>query len=209
MTQKLKNTDKRDTTDENAPAYAMKWWSMLVVGLGIFMGTLDMSSVNVSLPTLVEELGTDFATIQWVILGYVLVITSMMLGVARLGDIFLKKKLYNWGLVVFILGSTLCGLAPSVGWLIAFRVLQGTGAVVLQALGAAIIVEVFPPSERGRAMGIIGSIVSVGIASGPAIGGMIIGMVGWRWVFLIKLPIGLLTLLASIAYLPAIPPVRK
>lgn len=186
-----------------------KWWSMLVIGLGIFMGTLDMSSVNVSLPTLVEELGTDFATIQWVILGYVLVITAMMLGAARLGDMVVKKKLYNWGLVLFTVASLLCGLAPSVGWLIAFRILQGTGSVVMQALGSAIIVEVFPPSERGRAMGIIGSIVSVGIASGPAIGGMIIGTVGWRWVFLIKLPVGLVTLLASIAYLPSIPPVEK
>lgn len=202
------NTDKRQSPDEDPSAYAGKWWSMLVVGLGIFMGTLDMSSVNVSLPTLVEQLDTDFATIQWVVLGYVLVITSMMLGVARLGDMFEKKKLYNWGLVVFTLGSTLCGFAPSVGWLIAFRILQGTGAVVMQALGSAIIVEVFPPSERGRAMGIIGSIVSVGIASGPAIGGMILGLVGWRWVFLIKSPIGLVTLLASLAYLPSIPRVR-
>ena len=201
----------RPMNNDNHTDYdtSRKWWSMLVIGLGIFMGTLDMSSVSVSLPTLVEELDTDFATIQWVILGYVLVITSLMLGVARLGDMVMKKKLYNWGLVVFTGASLLCGLAPSVGWLIAFRILQGTGSVVMQALGSAIIVEVFPPSERGRAMGIIGSIVSVGIASGPAIGGMIIGLVGWRWVFLIKLPVGLVTLLASIAYLPSIPPVEK
>jgi len=182
---------------------------MLVIGLGIFMGTLDMSSVNVSLPTLVAELETDFPTIQWVILGYVLVITSMMLGAARLGDMYVKKKLYNQGLVMFTLGSLLCGLAPGVGWLIAFRILQGTGSVVMQALGSAIIVEVFPASERGRAMGMIGSIVSVGIASGPAIGGMIIGWLGWRWVFLVKAPIGLVTLMASITFLPFIQPVRK
>ncbi len=186
-----------------------KWWSMLVIGLGVFMGTLDMSSVIISLPTLVAELGTDFATIQWVIIGYVLVITSMMLGAARLGDMHVKKTLYNWGLVVFCLGSLLCGFAPSVGWLIAFRILQGIGSVLMQALGSAIIVEVFPPTERGRAMGMIGSIVSVGIASGPAIGGMIIGWVGWRWVFLLKVPIGLLTLFASILYLPSVQPVRS
>jgi len=186
-----------------------KWWSMLVIGMGVFMGTLDTSSVNVSLPTLVEQLNTDFATIQWVILGYVLVITSMMLGAARLGDIYVKKRLYNSGLVIFTLGSTLCGFSPSVGWLITFRILQGLGAVVLQALGSAIIVEVFPSTERGRALGIIGGIVSVGIASGPAIGGMIIGLMGWRWVFLIKLPIGLLTLIASVLFLPAKAPNLK
>ena len=183
--------------------HSSKWWSMLVIGMGVFMGTLDNSSVNVSLPTLVEELNTDFATIQWVVLGYILVITSMMLSAARLGDMVVKKKLYNWGLLIFTLGSTLCGFAPSVGWLIAFRIFQGLGAVVLQALGAAIVVEVFPPNERGRALGIIGGIVSVGIASGPAIGGIIIGLMGWRWVFLIKLPIGLLIFIASLLFLPS------
>jgi len=194
--------------NESSPIHSNKWWSMLVVGMGVFMGTLDNSSVNVSLPTLVEELHTDFATIQWVVLGYILVITSMMLGAARLGDIYVKKKLYNWGLILFTLGSTLCGFAPNVGWLITTRIFQGLGAVMLQALGSAIIVEVFPQTERGRALGIIGSIVSVGIASGPAIGGMIIGLLGWRWVFLIKLPIGVLTLIASMLFLPSKPPAQ-
>jgi len=197
------------SVDNRQPDTSKRWWAMVVVGLGIFMGTLDMSSVNVSLPTLVQELRTDFPTIQWVIVGYVLVITSMMLGAARLGDMYVKRKLYNWGQVIFILGSLLSGLAPNVGWLIAFRILQGVGSVVMQALGSAIIVEVFPPSERGRAMGIIGSIVSVGIASGPAIGGVIIGMAGWRWVFLMKVPVGILALAVSLRYLPAIQPVRR
>jgi len=178
---------------------------MLAIGLGIFMGTLDMSIVNISLPTLVEQLHTNFATIQWVILGYVLVITSTMLGVARLGDMYQKKKLYNWGLVVFTLGSLLCGLSPNVGWLIAFRVFQGCGSVIVQALGAAIIVEAFPPYERGRALGIIGSIVSVGISLGPAIGGLIIGFVGWRWIFLINVPIGIVAFLAAVRFLRTMP----
>jgi EmrB/QacA subfamily drug resistance transporter len=187
-------------------SYAGKWGAMLAIGLGVIMATLDMSIVNISLPTLVEQLHTNFATVQWVVLGYVLVITSTMLGAARLGDMYTKKKLYNGGLVVFTLGSLLCGLSPNVGWLIAFRVFQGCGAVIAQALGAAIIVEAFPPSERGRALGIIGSTASVGISLGPPIGGLLIGSVGWRWVFLINVPIGIIALLAALRFLRPTPP---
>src|SRR4030042_5633671 len=125
--------------------YAGKWGTMVTIGLGILMGTLDMSIVNISLPTLVEQLHTDFVTIQWVMLGYVLVSTSTMLGAARLGDMYEKKKLFLLGLLGFTVGSLLCGLSPNVGWLITFRILQGFGAVITQALGTAIIVEAFPP----------------------------------------------------------------
>jgi EmrB/QacA subfamily drug resistance transporter len=176
---------------------------MLGVGLGVLMSTLDSSIVNISLPTLVQELDTTFATIQWVVLSYLLVITSLMLSVARLGDMYGKKKLYNIGLVLFTLGSLLCGLSPSVGWLIGFRALQGTGAVTMTALGSAIITEVFPSSERGRALGIIGSIVSIGIALGPSLGGVLIGTVGWRAVFLVNVPLGLL---AAVIVFKVVPP---
>ncbi len=180
-----------------------KWMSLLAVGTGVFMGTLDMSIVNVSLPTLVRELNTNFSTIQWVILGYVLVVTSMMLGAARLGDMFVKKRPYALGLVLFTLGSLLCGFSPNVEWLIAFRVLQGCGAVITQALGIAIIVEVFPAFERGRALGLMGSIVSVGLAMGPAIGGLIVGMVGWRWIFWVNVPVCIFAILVVIRFVPA------
>ncbi len=179
---------------------------MLAVGLGVFMGALDMSIINISLPTLLEQLETNFATVQWVVIGYVLVITSTMMGAARMGDMYEKKKLNNWGLALFTIGSLLCGFAPNVGWLIGFRVLQGLGAVLMQALGIAIIVEAFPPWERGRALGIMGSIISVGISLGPAIGGIIIGMVGWRWIFLIKVPLGIIAIIASLRFLPKVAP---
>jgi EmrB/QacA subfamily drug resistance transporter len=187
-------------------SYAEKWGALLAIGLGIFMGTLEMSIVNISLPTLVEELHTKFVTVQWVVLSYALVITSTMLGAARLGDMYEKKKVYNAGLVVFTIGSLLCGLSPNIGWLIAFRVIQGCGAVITQALGAAIIVEAFPPYERGRALGLVGSIASTGISLGPAVGGLIIGWVGWRWVFLINVPIGVIAFWAAVRFLIARPP---
>ena len=170
-----------------------KWGTMLAIGLGVLMATLDMSIINLALPTLVRELETTFPTVQWVILSYVLVITSMMLSVGRLGDIVGKKKLYMVGVVVFTVGSLFCGFSPTIGLLIGFRGLQGSGAVMMQALGTAIIVEVFPSTERGRAMGVIGGIVSVGLALGPAIGGVLIGLFGWQSVFLINVPIGIVS----------------
>lgn len=189
-------------TREAESRHAGKWGAMMAVGLSIFMATLDVNIVNVSLPTLVKELHTDFATIQWVILGYVLVVTSMTLSMARLGDTHGKRRLFALGLGLFTLGSLLCGLSPRVYWLVGFRMVQGMGAAVTQALGAAIVTEAFPSSERGRAMGMIGSTVSVGLAMGPALGGILIGAFGWRSVFLVNLPIGVFAVWATLRYVP-------
>ena len=168
-----------------------KWWAMFGVGLGVLMFTLDTSIVNIALPTLVKVFHTNFATIQWVVVSYLLVITAAVLGAARFGDIIGKKKLYLGGLMLFTLSSLLCGLSPSVGWLIAFRTLQGMGAVMISALGAAIVTEVFPASERGKALGIIGAVVSLGIALGPSVGGLLISLSDWRLIFLVNVPIGI------------------
>lgn len=170
------------------------------------MATIDASIVNISLPTLAGIFQTNFATIQWVVLSYALMLTSLMLGVGRLGDILGKKKLYNIGLVIFTAGSLLCGMSPSVEWLIGFRALQGLGAAMTAALGTAIITEVFPASERGRALGISGSIVSIGIALGPPIGGLLIGLVGWRFIFLVNVPIGIIATFVVARIVPAFPP---
>lgn len=183
-------------------SYPHKWGVMLAIGLGVLMGTIDMSIVTLALPTLSKELNTNFGTIQWIVLSYVLVMTSMMLGMGRLGDMYNKKRVYIIGLVIFTIGSLLCGLAPNVYWLIGFRGIQGFGAVMIQALGTAIVVEVFPPNERGRAMGIIGTIVSVGIALGPALGGIIIGMVGWRWIFYVNIPVGIIAFVVALKSIP-------
>jgi EmrB/QacA subfamily drug resistance transporter len=189
--------------------YPAKWLAMAGIGTGVLMASLDASIVNISLPTMVEVLHTRFATIQWVILSYALVLTSMVLGIARLGDMYSKKKLYFVGLILFTGGSLLCGLSPGVGWLISFRALQGLGAVMMQALGAAIITEIFPASERGRALGFIGGIVSVGLALGPALGGVLIGVLGWRSIFLVNVPIGLVAALVVARHVPLLSPARK
>jgi EmrB/QacA subfamily drug resistance transporter len=180
-----------------------KWLAIAGVGMGVFMATLDSSIVNISLPTLVSELDATFATIEWVILSYTLVVTSLLLVMARLGDMVDKKRLYMIGLALFTIASLLCGLAPSVGWLIAFRALQGLGAAFTQALGTAIIAEVIPSSERGRALGIMGSTVSTGIAVGPPLGGLLIGMFGWRAIFLVNLPVGLAAIWVVSRFVPS------
>jgi EmrB/QacA subfamily drug resistance transporter len=117
-----------------------------------------------------------------------------------------KKPLYVTGFVVFTLGSVLCGLAPTVYWLIGFRVLQAIGAAMLVALGMAIVTEAFPPSERGRALGITGTMVSVGIVVGPVLGGLLIGALSWHWIFFVNLPVGIVGTWMVLRFVPALKP---
>ena len=172
--------------------YSRKWHVMAAVGTGVFLATVDGSIINVSLPTLVRDLDTEFAVVQWVVLAYLLTITSTMAGIGRLADMVGKKSIYMTGFVIFTLGSALCGLSPSVNWLIGFRILQAIGAAMTMALGAAIVTEAFPPAERGRAMGVIGAVVSMGIVLGPALGGLILGILSWHWIFFVNLPVGII-----------------
>jgi EmrB/QacA subfamily drug resistance transporter len=170
------------------------------------MFTLDGSIVNVALPTLAQYFGASLATLQWIPLAYLLVIASLVLGAARLGDVHGRKRAYLFGLGVFTAASVLCGLAPSVGWLIAFRVLQGFGAVFVSALGGAIIAQTFPQNERGRALGVISSAVTLGVALGPTIGAFIIDWVGWRWMFLVNIPVGLAAMAIVSRVIPDLAP---
>ncbi len=177
--------------DQSHPNH--KWLAMLGIGLGVFMATLNSSIVNISLPTLQEVFHTNFATIQWVALSYALVLTSLMLTVARFGDMMDKKRIYIIGLILFTIFSLANSLSRNVYLLITFRAFQGLGATMMQALGTAIITEIFPASMRGRALGMIGGIVSMGIAIGPPLGGILIGAFGWPSVFLVNVPVGIFT----------------
>ncbi|PLZ81354.1 MFS transporter [Fischerella muscicola CCMEE 5323] len=182
---------------------SQKVWVLLGVGLGVFMSTLDVGIINVALPSLVQAFHTDFPTTQWTVLSYALVSSGLVLGATRLGDMWGKKYLYLGGLIIFSLSSLLCGLAHSIEWLIGFRALQGLGAVFISGLGLAIITEVFPASERGRAVGVIGSVVSLGIAFGPSVGGLLLDWSGWRTIFLINVPLGII---ASFLIVRVVPP---
>ena len=156
---------------------------MTSVTLGVFLSTIDGSIVNVALPVLAHSLQAPFEAVQWVVLAYLITLVSLMMVAGRLADMWGKRNLYTCGFLVFTLGSLLCSLAPSVGWLVAARVVQAVGAAVLMALGGAIAAEAFPPTERGRAMGVIGMMVSVGLVSGPTLGGFILGTLSWRAIF--------------------------
>jgi len=192
--------------DEQAIDYSRKWYVMAAVVMGIFLTTIDGSIVNLALPTLVRELGTDFATVQWVVLAYLLTISTLMLSIGRLADMIGKKPLYTAGFVIFTIGSVLCGLSPSINWLIVFRVVQGIGGAFLLALGLAIITEAFPTNERGRALGIAGAAVSVGIVIGPTLGGLLVDSLSWRWIFYVNLPVGIAGTWLAIRTLPDVKP---
>jgi EmrB/QacA subfamily drug resistance transporter len=179
---------------------------MAATAMGIFLSTIDGSIVNVALPTLTRAFNTQFSTVQWVVLAYLLTVTTLMLSVGRLADMKGKKPIYTAGFAVFTVGSVLCGLAPTAYALIAFRVLQGVGAAMTMALGMAIVTESFPPAERGKARGIVGAVVSVGIVVGPTLGGFIIDALSWRWIFFVNLPIGILGILMVWRFVPAITP---
>lgn len=195
---------------QNTPVdFSRKWFVMAAVGMSILLSTIDGTIVNVALPTLVRDLSTNFPTVQWVVLAYLLTQATLILSVGRLGDMLGKKPLFVVGLVIFTAGSVLCGLAFNVYWLIAFRMVQAIGAALMLALGMAIITEAFPPQERGRALGISGSIISVGIVIGPALGGLIIDSLSWRWIFFVNLPVGIVGTWMALHYIPGLKPGGK
>jgi EmrB/QacA subfamily drug resistance transporter len=189
--------------------YSRKWLVMSAVASGVFLATIDGSIVNIALNTLVIELKQPLAIVEWVVLGYLLTVATLILSVGRLADMIGKKKIYAAGLAVFTLGSGLCGLAPTVYWLIGFRVLQAAGAAMIMALGTAIVTEAFPDRERGKAMGIIGLLVSIGVIAGPTLGGIILQSLTWHWLFFVNLPVGLIGLVLVFRFVPSRRPVGK
>jgi len=193
---------EHSTRETDGVDYSRKWYVMSAVAMGVFLATIDGSIVNVALPTLTQALDADFASVQWVVLSYLLTVTILQAVVGRLADMHGRKLLYNSGFVVFTVGSFLCGLSPTVGWLIAARVLQGIGGAMTLALGLAIITDTFPAGERGRALGISGSIVSIGIVTGPALGGVIIEHLTWHWIFFVNVPVGILGTYLAWRYIP-------
>lgn len=200
--------DFRLSPDKTQDLYPHKWWILAAIGVSLFMSSIDGTIVNVALPTLTRELSTDFATIQWLVLAYLLGLAVLMLSMGRLGDMVGKKKIFSTGLVIFVLGSMLCGLAPGVIWLIGFRFLQSIGASMMLALGVAIVTETWPARERGKAIGISGGIISLGIVAGPALGGVILHNLSWHWIFFVNVPIGIIAFILVWRFIPPLAPKR-
>jgi EmrB/QacA subfamily drug resistance transporter len=179
-----------------------KWWLLVAVMVGTFMGPFDASVVNISLPTLTQVFGVDVTTVEWIVVAYLLVVSTLLLTFGRLGDILGTKRIYLVGFTVFTFGSLACALAWDVWSLIAFRSAQAVGASMLFAVGPAIVTAGFPPQERGKAIGFVGVSVAVGLAAGPTLGGLIIDLLGWRWIFLVNVPVGVLAILLARAVIP-------
>ena len=180
-------------TDPKTFPKTQNWLIFLMVAIGIFMATLDGSIVNIALPSIMADFAVPLATIQWVVMIYLLTVTSLLLSFGRLSDIRGRRMVYSLGLCLFSLGSFFCAIASTAHWLIGARFFQGLGAAMTMACTPALIVDTFPERERGRAIGMMGSVVASGLTAGPALGGLLIHYFSWRAIFYINIPIGLLT----------------
>ena len=169
----------------------------------MLLASLGTSIANVGLPTLAQAFGASFQEVQWVVLAYLLAITTLIVGVGRLGDIVGRRRLLLAGVFLFTLASILCGLAPTLWLLIAARAAQGLGAAVLMALTVALVRETVPKERTGSAMGLLGTMSALGTALGPSLGGVLIAGPGWPAIFLVMVPLGLLNFLLAQRGLPA------
>ena len=167
------------------------------------MATLDGGIVNVAMPTISSQLHSDLSIIQWVVTVYLLTISSLLPVFGRIADLFGRKRIFSTGFLIFTLGSALCGLATNIWFLVGMRVFQAVGASMLMSNSAAIVAANFGPQERGRALGLTGTVVGLGNLAGPAIGGILIGLASWRLVFYINVPIGIIGYLAAQTILPS------
>lgn len=178
-------------------------WAMASLSLVMLLSSLATSIANVGLPTLVRVFGSSFQAVQWVVLAYLLAITTLIVSVGRLGDIVGRRRLMLAGIATFTVSSLACGAAPGLWALIAARVAQGLGAAVMMALALAFVGDTVPKERAGSAMGFLGTLSAIGTALGPSLGGVLIAALGWQAIFLINLPLGLLAFGLAYKYLPA------
>ncbi len=179
-----------------------KWSVLIIVVLSTFMSTLDSSIVNVALPRMADSLGVTTASIQFVATSYLIVISGTVLIFGKLGDMFGKTTMFTLGVIVFTIGSLLCGLSHSYWFLIIARAIQAIGAAGTMANNQGIVTEVFPVQERGKALGLLGTAVALGSLVGPGLGGMIVGVLSWEYIFTINVPIGILAVIGAFFLLP-------
>ncbi|MCL5292381.1 MAG: MFS transporter [Actinobacteria bacterium] len=170
-----------------------RWYVLVTVFVGTFMAPLDSSIVNIALPTLAKYFSVGITTVGWVVMAYLLTTSSLLLSAGRLGDMKGHKRIYIAGFIIFTAASVLAGLSTTIGQLIFFRVLQAVGGTCLLAAGPAILTDAFPASERGKVLGLVAVSVALGLTVGPFLGGIIVSQFGWRWIFFVNVPVGILT----------------
>jgi EmrB/QacA subfamily drug resistance transporter len=174
-----------------------KWWTLAAVAFGLFMIMLDNTVVNVALPSIERDLHISISALEWIVTAYALVFAALLITGGKLADMYGRRRIFVAGLVVFTLSSLACGLAPSAGFLIGARVVQGAGAALMQPATLSIIMATFPPRQRGLAIGTWAGVSALALAIGPLAGGLIVDNVNWNWIFFINVPVGALGILAS------------
>ena len=192
-------------TSPMQPAGQRRWPLFMVVAVGVFMSTLDSSMVNIALPSIMRDFGSHLHTTEWVVLVYLLTITATLLLWGHLGDRVGKNRIYAGGMLLFAIGSLACALAGNLAWLVVARGGQALGAAMMMATGPAIIKQTFPANQLGRSLGLIGIAVSLGLMTGPALGGIIMEFYSWRVIFLVTVPVGLVFFLLARAIIPGAP----
>jgi EmrB/QacA subfamily drug resistance transporter len=178
-----------------------KWKILITVAVTTMMATMDASITNIAFPVLTRVFTTDVSVVMWVTVAFVLVSTSSMLIIGKIGDMVGRKRIFLAGIAVFTLGLLACALAESIGQLIFFRALQAVGAAMTISCGAAIVTEAFPPHEVGKGLGSLGVSVSLGFIAGPVIGGPLLDFLDWRSIFYVRIPLGLAAFLMAIVFL--------
>ena len=179
-----------------------KWLVLIAIGASTFMSALDTSVVNTVLPVINQSLESDIATVEWVVTIYLLIVSGLLLSFGRLGDMRGHKSVFLSGFTIFITSSALCGWAPSIGSLIAFRGLQALGAAMLASNSPAILTKNFPASQRGQALGLQATMTYLGLTAAPSLGGWLTDLISWRSVFYINIPVGLAAFVLSWKFIP-------
>lgn len=176
--------------------------ALAALALAMLLSSLGTSIANVALPALAGAFAASFQEVQWVILAYLLATTTLIVGVGRLGDMAGRRRLLLGGILLFTMASVLGGVASTLGLLLAARAMQGLGAAVMMALALAFVGEIVPQSRTGRAMGLLGTMSALGTALGPSLGGVLIAGLGWRAIFLVNIPLGVLAWALAQRHLP-------
>ena len=187
---------------QRAAAAPRKGLALLVIMIGVLIAAVDTTIVILALPTMRADLHVGFASVVWIVLGYLLVITLLATQVGRIGDMFGRVRMYQMGFAVFVVGSALCALSWNEASIVVFRLLQGVGGAFISAQSGAIIADIFPPNERGRAYGYNSIGWNVGAVVGILAGGLLVTYLSWRWIFWINVPIGIVALVVGFFALP-------
>jgi MFS family permease len=177
---------------------ATRWWTLTAVCLGTFMLLLDVTIVNVALPDIQSALHSSFSGLQWVVDAYALSLAALLLTAGSLADLFGRRRLYLAGLVIFSLGSLLCGIAVSTLMLQLSRGLQGVGGAIMFSVALALLADAFRGKDRGVAFGVWGAVTGLAVAIGPLLGGILTSGLSWRWIFFVNLPIGVIAVVITV-----------